>query len=98
MVIYQTSGEGPSMHNSGERSRIRTAAASSFLDHNTKLVLRQTKCGYELYANGIPSPVKCETWPQARRILLGLGVPYQGIDEISVRLTEGKGLIIRRRA
>ena len=85
------------MNNSGERSRIRTAAASSFLDHNTKLVLRQTKRGYELYANGDASPVKCETWPQARRVLIRLGVPHHRIDEINSRLTEGKGLVVRRR-
>ena len=82
--------------NSGEHSRIRTAAASSILDHHTKLVLRLTRRGYELYANGEPSPIKCETWPQARSVLLRLGVPYQGIDEINSRLTEGKGLIVRR--
>jgi hypothetical protein len=84
------------MNNSGERSRIRTAAASSILN-NTKLVLRQTKRGYELYANGVPSPVICETWPQARRVLMQLGVAYEGIDEINTRLTDGMGLIIRRR-
>ena len=85
------------MNSSGERSRIRTAAASSNLNHDTKLVLRQTTRGYELYANGVASPVRCETWPQTRRVLIGLGVPYQGIDEINSRLTEGKGLIIRRK-
>lgn len=84
------------MNNSGERSRIRTAAASSILDHNTKLVLRQTKRGYELYANGEESPIQCETWTQARRVLVRLGVSYQRLDEINARLVEGKGLIIRR--
>ena len=85
------------MNNSGEHSRIRTAAASSILDHDTKLVLRQTRRGYELYANGVPSPVQCETWPQARRALLELGVPYQGIDNINTRLIEGRGLILSRK-
>ena len=81
---------------SGEYSRIRTAAASSILDHDTKLVVRQNKRGYDLYANGDPSPINCETWPQARRALLQLGVPYRKIDEISTRLVEGIGLIVRR--
>ena len=85
------------MMNSGEHSRIRTAAASALLDRNTELVLRQTKRGYELYANGDASPVKCETWPQARRVLIRLGVPPHRIDEINSRLTEGKGLVVRRR-
>jgi len=81
---------------SGEHSRIRTAAASSILDHHTKLVVRQTKRGYDLYANGDASPIKCETWPQTRRALLKLGVAHQKIDEIGTRLVEGKGLIVRR--
>ena len=85
------------MTNSGEHSRIRTAAASSILDRNTTLVLRQTKRGYELYADGDQWPVQCETWPQARRVLIKLGVPHHRIDEINSRLTEGKGLIVRRR-
>jgi hypothetical protein len=83
---------------SGEYSRIRTAAASAVLDRNTKLVLRQTKRGYELYANGDPSPVKCETWPQASRALLRFGVPYHRLDDIHSRLTEGKGLVVNRKA
>jgi hypothetical protein len=85
------------MNNSAERSRIRTAAASSILDRDTTLVLRQTKRGYELYANGDSSPIRCETWPQARRVLLSLGVPHQRLDEINSRLVEGKGLIVRRK-
>jgi len=81
---------------SGEYSRIRTAAASSILDHDTKLVVRQNKHGYDLYANGDRSPIRCETWPLARRALLQLGVPYQKVDEISTRLVEGMGLVVRR--
>ena len=85
------------MVNSGEHSRIRTAAASALLDRNTELVLFKNTRGYELYANGDASPVKCETWPQARRVLIRLGVPHHRIDEINSRLTEGKGLVVRRR-
>jgi hypothetical protein len=81
---------------SGEYSRIRTAAASSILDHDTKLIVRQNKRGYDLYANGDASPISCETWPQARRALLQFGVPYKKIDEIGTRLVEGTGLIVRR--
>lgn len=84
------------MEYSGERSRIRTAAASSILDRDTKLVLRQTKRGYDLYVNGSSSPIRCETWPQARRVLLQHGVVREGIDQITTRLTEGRGLVIRR--
>ena len=81
---------------SGERSRIRTAAASAMLDRNTKLVLRQTRRGYELYVNGDATPIKCATWLEARHHLLHLGVPHQKLDEINTRLIEGKGLIVRR--
>ena len=83
---------------SGEYSRIRTAAASAVLDRDTKLVVRQNRHGYDLYANGDRSPVRCETWPQARRALLQLGVPYHRLDEISNRLTEGIGLVVSRNA
>jgi hypothetical protein len=81
---------------SGEYSRIRTAAASSILDRDTKLVVRQNRHGYDLYANGDFSPTRYETWPLARRALMQLGVPYQRLDEINTRLVEGKGLIVRR--
>ncbi|MBS1820453.1 MAG: hypothetical protein JST61_00515 [Acidobacteria bacterium] len=84
------------MTNSGDYSRIRMAAASSTLDPNTKLVVRQTRRGYDVYANGDQSPVRCETWPQARRRLVQLGVPYSRLDEINSRLTEGIGLVVRR--
>ena len=81
----------------GDYSRIRTVAASSLLDRNTTIVLRQSRRGYELYADGDPSPVQCETWPQARRVMLRLGVPIHRIDEINSRLMEGKGIVVRRR-
>jgi hypothetical protein len=82
--------------NSGDYSRIRTAAASSILDRDTKLVVRQNKSGYDLYANGDSSPIRCETWTKARRALLQLGVPLQRVDEINTRLVEGTGLVVRR--
>lgn len=81
---------------SGEYSRIRTAAACSILDRGTKLVVRQNRHGYDLYANGDHSPIRCETWPQARRALMQLGVPYHRLDEINNRLTEGIGLVVSR--
>jgi hypothetical protein len=84
--------------NSGSSSRIRTVAASSVLDRAGKLILRQTARGYEVYANGDASPTRCATWPQARRVLFGLGISHQRLDEISARLVEGKGLVIRRGA
>jgi hypothetical protein len=82
--------------NSGEHSRIRTAAASSILDRDTRLVLRHNKHGYDLYTGGDSSPIRCQTWPQARRALLQHGVSLQKIDEISTRLVEGTGIILRR--
>jgi len=84
------------MNDSGDYSRIRTAAASAVLDRDTKLVIRQNRRGYDLYANGDASPIRCETWPQARRALMGLGVPHHKLDEINSRLVEGTGLIVRR--
>jgi hypothetical protein len=81
---------------SGEYSRIRTAAVSSTLDRGTKLVVRQNRRGYDLYANGDSSPISCETWPQARRALMQLGVPYHRLDEINNRLIEGKGIVVSR--
>jgi hypothetical protein len=82
--------------NSGEHSRIRAAAASSILDHDTRLVVRQNRYGYDVYANGDSSPIRCETWPRARRVLLQLGVPHHRVDEINTRLVEGTGLVVRR--
>jgi hypothetical protein len=83
--------------NSGSHSRIRAAAACSILDRNTKLAVRQTRRGgYEIYANGDESPTRCETWAEAQTILLGLGIPNHRMDEISGRLVEGKGLVLKR--
>ena len=82
---------------SGSYSRIRTAAACSILDRNTKLAVRLTRRGgYEIYANGDELPTRCETWAEAQQILIGLGIPNHRMDEISGRLVEGKGLVIRR--
>ena len=82
---------------SGSYSRIRTAAACSILDRNTKLVVRQTRRGgYEIYANGDESPTRCETWAEAQQILIGLGIPNHRMDEINGRLVDGKGLVVRR--
>lgn len=74
------------------------AAATSTLDRSAKLVVRQTRRGYDLYTCTDQSPVRCETWLQARRTLLQLGVPHHRLDEINSRLTEGIGLVVRRNA
>ena len=82
---------------SSEHSNIRTAAASDIFSRHTALVMRQTKQGYELYAEGDPSPVRCESWPQAQRLLRRLGVPDHKIDIINSRLSIGTDIEVRRR-
>jgi hypothetical protein len=84
--------------NSGEYSRIRTVAACSTLDRERKLVLRQTRRGYEIYANGDAIPTRLKTWPETRRALMGFGIPHDRVEEISGRLVEGMGVIVRRPA
>ena len=86
-----------SASSSGSYSRIRAAAACSTLDPNTKVAVRQTRHGgYEIYANGDQSPTRCETWTEAEAILLRLGIPNHRMSEISQRLVDGKGLVLRR--
>jgi hypothetical protein len=82
---------------SSEHSRVRTAAASDIFSRHTALVMRQTRHGYELYAEGDPSPVHCESWPQAQRLLRRLGVPDHKIDVINSRLAIGTDVEVRRR-
>jgi len=82
---------------SGEQTRIRSAAASAILTRRTSIVMKQTRDGYELTSDGEPEPVQCRSWPQARRVLLRLGVPVHKIDEISSQLSEGTEIVVRRR-
>ncbi len=82
---------------SSDYSQILTAAASDILNRHTTLVMRQTMDGYELYAEGDPSPVHCESWPQAQRLLRRLGVPDHKIDIINSRLAIGTDIEVRRR-
>ena len=84
------------MQNS-ELSGILTAAASDILTRHPALVMRQTRQGYELYAEGDPSPVHCESWPQAQRLMRSLGVPDHKIDIINSRLAIGTDIEVRRR-
>ncbi|WP_035347034.1 hypothetical protein [Edaphobacter aggregans] len=82
---------------STEHSQIRTAAATDILTRHTALVMRQTTEGYELYAEGDPSPVRCESWQQAQRLLRHLGPPEHKINIISSRPSIGTAIEVRRR-
>jgi hypothetical protein len=82
---------------STELSRVRTAAASDIFSRHTALIMRQTKQGYEIYGEGDPTPVKCESWQQAQRLLRRLGVPDHKIDIINSRLSIGTDIEVRRR-
>ena len=84
------------MH-SGELSSILTAAATDIFSRYPALVMRQTRQGYELYAEGDSSPVRCESWQQAQRVLRRLGVPEHKIDMINSRLAIGTDIEVRRR-
>ena len=96
-MALPTNQSSNSDSNSGPYSRIRAAAACSTLDRNTRLAVRHSRRGgYEIYANGNRSPVRCETWAEARTILLELGISRDRMDEIGNRLVEGKGLVLRR--
>jgi len=82
---------------SSEHSRVRTAAANDIFSRHTSLVMRQTQQGYEVYADGEPVPVRCDSWPQAQRLLRRLGVPEHKIDIINSRLSIGTDIEVRRR-
>jgi hypothetical protein len=84
------------MH-SGEQTRMLSRAAGSILTRHTNIVMRQTKEGYELSSEGEAEPVSCKNWPQARRVLVRLGVPEHKIDEISSLLSEQSEIVVRRR-
>jgi len=84
------------MMHSGEQTRIRSAAAGQILKRQTSLVIRQTIDGYE-FASAGEAPVKCQSWPQARRILTRVGVPEHKIDVISSKLVVGSEITVRTR-
>ena len=83
---------------SGEQTRIRTAAASSLLQRHSSVVLRLTERGYELTSEGEQEPVVCESWPRAKRVLKRLGVPDDKFNVIIKNLSEGREILVSTRA
>ena len=82
--------------NSGSFSGIRAAIASSLSEQDTRLVIRRARRGYEIYAHGDQQPTRCMTWPETRRRLVGMKVPYHRLEEINTSLVEGNDLIVFR--
>lgn len=85
------------MMHSGEQTRTLSREAGTMLGRHTRLVMRQTRDGYELSCDGEMEPVACNNWPQARRVLVRLGVPSHRINEISSLLSEETEIVVRRK-